>query len=139
MPNETLNSMAQAYIDKLRTTFPDLEVDHYPDNAREYRLSHHKGAVLITLENRNFQKGQYSDGSGQLNNPRFQITYITRSLVRKKKLPGAYELLDQGREALKTLEFERGFVNITSEFFIGVDKGGIWMYGQTWEHTDFFE
>jgi len=131
--------MAQAFIDNLKATFPDLEVDYYPDKAVEYQLAHRKGAVLITLQNRAFQEGVNSDGSGQINEPLFQITYLSRSLVGKEGIPSVLDLLDQGRESLKELDFDRGKANITSEFFIEVRPGGVWVYGQTWKHTDFFE
>lgn len=139
MANQSIESMAEAYITKLKETFPDLEVDHYPDDVASYNLAHPKGAILVIYKSRKFKKGQNADGSGQVNNPVFQITYVTRSLIAKKKSPGIYGLLDPGREALKELDFERSKASIIDEGFLDIKRGGVWMFGQNWEHTDYFE
>ncbi|MEP0004406.1 MAG: Gp37 family protein [Balneola sp.] len=139
MANESLNSIAEAYIAKLKEAFPDLEVEHYPDNVASYNLGHHKAAILVVYQNRTFKEGQNSDGSGQVNHPVFQITYVTRSLIAKKKSPGIYDLLDTGREALKELDFEQSKASIINEGFLDIKKGGVWMFGQQWKHTDYFE
>lgn len=131
--------MAQAFLDKLKDTFPGLEVDHYPDNPKGYQLAHPKGAVLVTLEDRRFDRGQATDGTGQVNYPVFQVTYVSRSLTSDKKNEGAYNLLDQGREALKTMDLGLENVAIEREFFVAIGPGGVWMYGQQWKLVDYFE
>ncbi len=139
MANQTLNSISEAYIAVLEAAFPDLKVEPYPDDVKTYSLGHHKGAILVVYQDRKFKEGQYSDGSGQINNPVFLITYVSRSLIAKNKAPGMYDLLDLGREALKDLDFERSKASIIGEGFLDVKQGGVWMYGQYWKHTDFFE
>ncbi|MEX1120860.1 MAG: Gp37 family protein [Balneolales bacterium] len=135
----TLNAMAEAFLTKLEDTFPDLEVDHYPDDPAKYQLKHAKGAVLITMVDRKFKPGQATDGTGQVNEPVFQVTYVTRSLISKKQNPGAYDLLDTGRDALTKLEFDLSNASITREFFIDIKPGGVWMFAQNWTHTDYFD
>ncbi|WP_020403741.1 Gp37 family protein [Gracilimonas tropica] len=131
--------MAEAILNKLKDAFPDHEVDHYPDNPKTYQLAHPQGAILITLQERNFDEGQATDGTGQMNFPVFQVTYVSRSLLSKKNNPGAYDLLDQGRAALNGLELGIGNLNILWEGFLNIGPGGVWMYGQRWKHEDYFE
>ncbi|MEQ8577565.1 MAG: Gp37 family protein [Balneola sp.] len=139
MANQSLDSISNAYIAVLKTAFPDLQVEPYPDDLKSYNLGHHKGAVLVVYQDRKFKEGQNSDGSGQINHPVFLITYVSRSLLAKNKAPGVYDLLDEGRDVLKELDFERSKASIVSEGFLDIKQGGVWMYGQYWKHTDYFE
>lgn len=137
--NVTLNEMADTFLDKLKTTFPDYEVDDYPDNPAKYQLAHPNGAVLLTLQDRKFEDPMATDGTGQGNEPIFQVTFLTRSLRSKNRNEGAYNMLDTAREALKGLEFSRGYASILREFYIQTSPGGVWYFGQDWTHYDFFE
>lgn len=131
--------MANAFLAALETEFPSLKVEHYPDEPENYKLSASSSAILVRLYDRAFELPDGADGSGQINTPVFQITYISRSLLSKKQAKGMYALLDSGRDGLKKVTINDTPASILREFFVGTRAGGIWIYSQLWVITDFFD
>lgn len=150
----TLNEITDAFLDKVKEIFanpdlgavnPGLQVDHYPDDPASYQFAHPKGAVLLILQDRRFEHGQATDGTGQPNRPVLLLTYFSRNLRGKTKDPGAYELLDLARRGhepgmgLSGFCIGGGYTWCRREYYIGSRPGGVWIYGQEWILENYFD
>jgi hypothetical protein len=138
MSNLSLDTMADAIIGKLGTTFTKSKVIDYPDKPEEYKLTG-KFAILVTYSGRRFEKSKSPSGILQHNTPIWQVTYVIRGLRSRRSNPGAYDMLDQGRAALASIEFNLGNLSPVKEGFLKYHSGGIWYFGQWWSLPDFFE
>lgn len=138
MSNLSLDSMSNAIVAALETAFPKVKVEDYPEKPEEYNLSG-QAAILVTYNSRKFDPPKFPGGANQKNNAIWQVTYVTRSLKARPKVPGIYTMLDAGRIALAKLEFAQGNLAILSEGRTKYKIGGIWYFGQYWSLPDFFE
>ena len=137
--NLTITQIADTILDKLTADFPDYEVDDFPDDPASYQFAHPEAALLLVFKDRKFERGQFTDGSGQVNEPVWQLAQFTRYLRSNDRNVGAYQLLEATRSSLKALEIGNGNLYIAREYFYKKQSGGVWIYGQDWKHVNYYQ
>lgn len=133
----TLDEITDEFLALVKPVFPELEVDHYPGNPEDYKLTHPVGAVLLIFRDRTFSEPDATDGTVQRNQPMVQLTYMNRNLTQTGKDPGVYKLLDRGRDGLAGKSIGHGYIWIRREKLLP-RRSGIWIYAQDWQLEDVF-
>jgi hypothetical protein len=119
----TTEEIENAIYEKLKTDLPSVSVEKFPDDYRKYRMSHPKGAALIS-----WNGVRYSERSGiqQAAVLTFSVITITKNL---RSHAGAYELVDQVRQSLtQDLDFMGWTLTPLSAVYKDVDEQGNWYY-----------
>lgn len=121
-----IREIENSIIDKLKTEFPELLVEGFPDKPSEFILLHQIGALLIHYQGSNFSNSDSLGYVFQTNKKEFSITLVTRNLHSNN---GAYEYLDKVRMVLTGFQpDECSKLMPVKDFFISENKG-IWQYG----------
>ncbi len=121
-----IREIEDSIITKLKTDFPEVLVQGFPDKPSEFILLHSIGALLVHYQGSNYPNSESIGCIVQDNKKEFSITIVTRNLRANK---GAYEYLDKVKVALTGFQPD-GCSKLmpTKDFFIS-ENGGIWQYG----------
>lgn len=129
-------TLEAAIVARLRSSITAVEVAHFPDDPRNYRLTHRTGAALVV-----YRGAKYSDveDTGAIIQQRileFEVTLLIRDLGSSVGgppgggRPGTYSVLEAIRTALTGFQVPGARkMYPTSEKFLQRDpQGGVWMY-----------
>lgn len=121
-----IRDIENSLITELKTSFPEVLVQGFPEKPDEFILLHPIGALLV-----HYQGGSYSDSNSigcitQESQKEFSITIVTRNLRSNN---GAYEYLDRVKSVLTGFKpDECSLLKPTKDYFIS-EHSGIWQYG----------
>ncbi len=121
-----IRAIENSIITKLKTSFPEVLVQGFPDKPSEFILLHPVGALLVHYQGGNYTNSNALSFVSQSNKKEFSITIVTRNLRENE---GAYEYIDKVKEALTGFKpYECSELMLTKDFFIS-ENSGIWQYG----------
>lgn len=122
----TIRQIENSIIQKLKTSFPEVLVQGFPDKPSEFILLHPTGALLVHYQGSNYTNSNALGFITQENKKGFSITIVTRNLRGNN---GAYESLDSVKSILTGFSPD-GCSKLmpTKDFFIS-ENAGIWQYG----------
>ncbi len=121
-----IRAIENSIIDKLKTHFPEVLVEGFPDKPSEFILLHPIGALLVHYQGSNYSNSAALGYIVQDNKKEFSITIVTRNLRANQ---GAYEYLDKVKSILTGFQVDECTKLMpTKDFFIS-ENGGIWQYG----------
>lgn len=121
-----IRQIENSIIDKLKTEFPEVLVEGFPDKPSEFILLHSIGALLVHYQGSNYSNSAALGYIVQDNKKEFSITIVTRNLRANQ---GAYEYLDKVKSILTGFQVDECTKLMpTKDFFIS-ENGGIWQYG----------
>ena len=120
-----IRAIENSIIMKLKTSFPEVLVQGFPDKPSEFILLHPVGALLIHYQGSNYTNSNALSFISQDNKKEFSITIITRNLRSNN---GAYEYLDKVKSVLTGFKIDEcSQLMPTKDNFIS-ENGGIWQY-----------
>jgi len=131
-----LATIEAAIVSRLQSMVTSIEIVHFPDNPKNYRLTHRIGAALIVYRGSNYGPVLETGSIIQERMLEFDITVLVRDLgwavggAPAATSPGAYAILEAIRAALS------GFcvpgarpIRMVREKFVERDtQGGVWTY-----------
>lgn len=118
---ETENTIIQ----KLKSEFPEMKVEGFPDKPQEFILLHPIGALLVHYQQSTYKTSEALGCITQENQKEFSITVVTRNLRNNN---GAYEYLDKVKKVLTGFKVDEcSQLYPTKDYFIS-ENGGIWQY-----------
>lgn len=121
-----IRDIENSIITQLKTSFPELLVQGFPDKPAEFILIHPVGALLVHYQGSNYTSTNALGYISQENKKEFSITVVTRNLRFNE---GAYEFIDRIKSVLTGFEPDGCSKLMPSkDFFISENKG-IWQYG----------
>lgn len=121
-----IRAIENSIIMKLKTSFPEVLVQGFPDKPSEFILLHPVGALLVHYQGGNYTNSNALSFVSQSNKKEFSITVVTRNLRENE---GAYEYIDKVKETLTGFKpYECSELIPTKDFFIS-ENSGIWQYG----------
>lgn len=121
-----IREIENSIITKLKTEFPEILVEGFPDKPSEFILLHPIGALLIHYQGSNYSTTNALGFISQENKKGFSITVVTRNLRSNQ---GAYEYIDKVKEVLTGYQInECSKLMPIRDNFIS-ENGGIWQYG----------
>ena len=121
-----IRNVENAIIERLKTSFPEILVEGFPDKPSEFILLHQIGALLVHYQGSNYTSTQALGFVTQVNQKEFSVTIVTRNLRNNN---GAYEYLDNVKAVLSGFQIDECTSLIpTKDYFISENKG-IWQYG----------
>ena len=121
-----IRDIENAIIEKLKTVFPEVLVQGFPDKPAEFILLHPVGALLVHYQGSNYTSTDALGFISQENKKEFSITVVTRNL---RKNEGAYEYIDKIKAVLTGFAADGcSKLSPSKDFFIS-EKAGIWQYG----------
>jgi len=121
-----IREIENSIIKELKTTFPEVLVQGFPEKPSEFILLHSVGALLVHYQGSNYTNSQSLGYIVQDNKKEFSITIVTRNLRANQ---GAYEYLDKVKATLTGFQIDECTKLMpTKDFFIS-ENGGIWQYG----------
>lgn len=89
-----IEKIESAIIEKLKSDIPDLSVEPFPDNVKDYELIHPKGAVLVSYEGSNYTNPRLEQQARMIE---FDVIVIVRNL---RSHLGAYDTLERVRQSI---------------------------------------
>ncbi|STQ91400.1 Gp37 family protein [Iodobacter fluviatilis] len=114
-----------AVVQRLHLKLPQLAVEYFPENAKNYTLNHSLGALLVSYLGSQFDDTTDTGFIAQPRAIKISITVVVRQLNGRG---GAIEVLDLARRAIV------GFrppdckkIRAVSEKFLG-QASGLWQY-----------
>lgn len=121
-----IKEIETSIIEELKTSFPEVLVQGFPDKPSEFNFLHPIGAILVHYQGSNYTMTEALGFVTQINKKEFAITIITRDL---RSYNGAYEYIDKVKSALSGFQIDECTSLIpTKDYFISENKG-IWQYG----------
>lgn len=121
-----IRDIENSIISQLKTSFPELLVQGFPDEPAEFILLHPIGALLVHYQGSNYTSTNALGFVSQENKKEFSVTVVTRNLRFNE---GAYEFIDRIKAVLTGFEPDGCSKLMPSkDFFISENKG-IWQYG----------
>lgn len=121
-----IRDIENSIISQLKTSFPELLVQGFPDKPAEFILLHPIGALLVHYQGSNYTSTNALGFVSQENKKEFSVTVVTRNLRFNE---GAYEFIDRIKAVLTGFEPDGCSKLMPSkDFFISENKG-IWQYG----------
>ena len=121
-----IRDIENAIIEKLKTAFPEVLVQGFPDKPAEFILLHPIGALLVHYQGSNYTSTNALGFVSQENKKEFSITVATRNI---RKNEGAYEYIDKIKSVLTGFAPDGcSKLSPSKDFFIS-EKAGIWQYG----------
>jgi hypothetical protein len=125
-----------AIVTRLRAMVPSIEIVHFPDAAKNYRLTHRIGAALVVYRGATY--GQVEDTAAIIQERKleFDVTVLVRDLgwsvggTPGGTSPGSYAILESIRAALTGYQVPGARkIFLVSEKFVERDhEGGVWIY-----------
>lgn len=134
-----IQTLESAIVARLSSQVGAIEVVHFPDEPKAYRMTHPVGAALVTYRGANYGDLLDLDAIVQERSLEFDVTLMVRDLgwgvgsAPDGTNPGAYELLEQVLAALTGYQVPGARkVRLVREKFIERDRGGaVWIYAIT--------
>ena len=121
-----IKEIETSIIEQLKTSFPEVLVQGFPDKPSEFNLLHPIGAILVHYQGSIYTNTEALGFVTQENKKEFGITIITRNLRTHN---GAYEYIDKVKSAISGFKIDECTSLIpTKDYFISENKG-IWQYG----------
>ena len=119
-------TIIDAVVARLKSAFPDLAVEYFPDKPAEYRLNHPKGALLVGYLGAKYDDSIDTSAVVQPATLKYTITVSLRQLNGKD---GAVAVLTRLRSALVGYKPPncRRKSRAISEQYLG-ESAGIWQY-----------
>ena len=96
-----IRDIENSIIEKLKTSFPEVLVQGFPDKPAEFILLHPIGALLVHYQGSNYTSTNALGFISQDNKKEFSITVVTRNL---RFNAGAYEYIDKVKAVLTGFE-----------------------------------
>lgn len=122
----TIREIENSIIENLKTAFPEVLVQGFPDKPSEFILLHPIGALLVHYQGSNYTNSEALGCVVQDNKKEFAITIVTRNLRFNQ---GAYEYIDKVKSLLTGFQpDECSKLMPTKDYFIS-ENSGIWQYG----------
>jgi len=125
-----------AIVTRLQAMVNSIEIVHFPDNPKNYRLTHRIGAALVVYRGSDY--GQIEDTTAiiQERKMEFDVTVLVRDLGWSvggppgATSPGAYAILEAIRAALTGYQVPGARkIFMVHERFVERDaEGGVWIY-----------
>ncbi|MDR0996755.1 MAG: Gp37 family protein [Zoogloeaceae bacterium] len=111
---------------RIKTAFPDMAVEFFPEKPGDYRLNHPKGALLLAYQGARFSEPLDTTAVIQSATARFFVTVALRQLNGRN---GAVAVLPRLRAALVGFKPPdcRRKVWLVEESYLG-ELAGIWQY-----------
>lgn len=127
-----IRDIEDSIIELLKTSFPEILVQGFPDKPSEFILLHSKGALLVHYQGSNYSNSEALGFISQENKKEFAITIVTRNL---RTNDGAYEYIDKVKSVLTGFE-PKGCSKLmpSKDYFIS-ENNGIWQYGANFTLT----
>ena len=129
-------SIETAIMARLTATVTAIEVVHFPDNPKSYRLTHRIGAALVAYRGSDY--GRVEDAASIIQERRmeFDVTVLVRDLgwsvggTPGATSPGAYAILEAIRAALTGYQIPgaRKVFMVREKFLERDADGAVWMY-----------
>lgn len=121
-----IREIENSILKQLKTKFPEVLVQGFPDKPSEFILLHPIGALLVHYQGSNYTNSDALGLISQENKKEFSVTVVTRNL---RGNAGAYEYIDKVKSTL-TGFMPDGCSKLmpNKDFFISETKG-IWQYG----------
>ncbi len=121
-----IREIENSIIQQLKTNFPEVLVQGFPDKPIEFTLLHPTGALLVHYQGCNYTLTEALGFVTQENKKEFSVTIVTRNLRSNN---GAYEYIDKVKATLSGFSIDECTSLLpTKDFFISENKG-IWQYG----------
>ncbi len=131
-----IGTIESAIVSHLRSIVTVIEVVHFPDSPKNYRLTHRIGAALVVYRGSDY--GQVEDTAAiiQERKMEFDVTVLIRDLGWSvggppgATSPGAYAILEAIRAALTGYRVPGARkISMVREKFVERDaEGGVWIY-----------
>ena len=131
-----ISTIELALLARLAARINTVEVVHFPDAPRAYRLTHRIGAALVRYEGADYGPLHDTEAIVQERTLRFEVALVIRDLgwnyggEADGTSPGGYALLESVRAALTGFRVP-GFSRLypLHEKFLERDKqGGVWIF-----------
>ncbi|HVN30019.1 MAG TPA: Gp37 family protein [Candidatus Binataceae bacterium] len=131
-----IGTIEAAIVTRLQTMLPTIEVVHFPDNPKNYRLTHRIGAALIAYRGSEYGRLVDTRAIIQERKLEFEVSLLVRDLgwsvggPPDETSPGAYALLEAIRAALTgyCIPGARKIYMVRDRFVDRDAEGGVWTY-----------
>lgn len=120
-----IRTIENAIISKLKTSFPEVNVEGFPDKPSEFILLHPTGALLVHYQGSNYSNSEAFGSITQENKKEFSITIVTRNLRSNN---GAYEYIDKVKAVLSGYKIDGCSQLMPSKDNFISENSGIWQY-----------
>jgi len=125
-----------AIVARLQAMVTSIEIVHFPDNPKNYRLTHRIGAALVVYRGSDYGRLVDTRSIIQERKMEFDVTVLVRDLgwsvggPSGATSPGAYALLEAIRAALTGYQIPGARkIYIVRDKFVDRDaEGGVWTY-----------
>jgi hypothetical protein len=125
-----------AIVARLTAMVSSIEIVHFPDNPKSYRLTHRIGAALVVYRGSEYGSVEDTGSIIQERRMEFDITVLVRDLGWSvggppgATSPGAYAILEAIRAALTGYRIPGARkIYLVREKFVERDAdGGVWIY-----------
>ncbi len=129
-------SIQTAIVARLSAIVTSIEVVHFPDYPKNYRLTHRIGAALVVYRGSEYGRVEDTASIIQERKMEFDVTVLVRDLgwsvggTRAATSPGAYAILEAIRAALTGYRIPgaRKIFMVREKFVERDADGGVWMY-----------
>lgn len=121
-----IRQIENSIIKELKTNFPEVLVEGFPDKPSEFILLHSIGALLVHYQGSSYSTSNSLGYIVQDNKKEFSITIVTRNLRANQ---GAYEYLDKVKAVLTGFHVDECTKLMPIKDFFISENGGIWQYG----------
>jgi hypothetical protein len=112
-----------------------VQVETYPDNPRDYKLTHPRAAILVRYGGAVLVGRQSGDGRAAARRVRVIVSVVARGLMGDG---AAMDLLDELRSLLIGYcpgDDMRTDLEFSGESYVS-DFSGVWVYEQEWLTSD---
>ena len=131
-----LASIENAIVERLRALVTSIEIVHFPDNPKNYRLTNSIGAALVVYRGSDYGRVEDTASIIQERRMEFDVNLLVRDLgwsvggTPAATSPGAYALLEAIRAALTGYQIPgaRKIFMVREKFVERDADGGVWMY-----------
>jgi hypothetical protein len=128
-------SIEAAIVARLRAMVPSIEIAHFPDAPKNYRLTHRIGAALVVYRGATYGTIADTGAIVQERKLEFDVTVLVRDLGwsvggSPGSSPGAYAILESIRAALTGYQVPgaRKIFMVREKFVERDTEGGVWIY-----------
>jgi len=122
---EPLKDYEKIIIERLKSQIDGMAIEGFPDDPREYRLLHPKGALLVRYQGARYEESIVTGLIRQRVRLEYDVVVVSRNLRNHQ---GAYDMMDQVRTALTGYEIDNEKIYPVSDGFIN-ETEGLWQYG----------
>jgi hypothetical protein len=125
-----------AIVSRLQAMVTAIEIVHFPDNPKNYRLTHRIGAALVVYRGSDYGRLVDTRSIIQERKMEFDVTVLVRDLGWSvggppgATSPGAYAILEAIRAALTGYQIPgaRKIYMVRDKFVERDTEGGLWIY-----------